>query len=78
LIIALALRAIDAFRIFATPLVLGGVQGVPVLTSVAYYYKMDANDAAAANVAALTLAIGLLLASSIAFWLVAKRKGRAE
>jgi ABC-type sugar transport system permease subunit len=78
LFIALALRAIDAFRIFATPLVLGGVQGVPVLTSVAYYYKMDANDAAAANVAALTLALGLLLASSFVFLFVARRKRDGE
>jgi multiple sugar transport system permease protein len=78
LVIALALRAIDAFRIFATPLVLAGVQGVPVLTSVAYYYKMDANDASAANVAALTLALGLLLASSFVFLFVARRKRGGE
>ncbi|MBE0558125.1 MAG: sugar ABC transporter permease, partial [Proteobacteria bacterium] len=37
--IALALRSIDAFRIFAAPLVLAGIEGTPVLSTVAYHYR---------------------------------------
>jgi ABC-type sugar transport system permease subunit len=74
LLVALSLRAVDAFRIFATPFVLMGVEGMPVLTSVAYHYKMEANDAAAANVAALTLAAALFAATT-ATLLAAGRKG---
>jgi multiple sugar transport system permease protein len=64
LLVALSLRAVDAFRIFATPFVLLGVEGMPVLTSVAYHYKMEANDAVAANAAALTLALALFAATA--------------
>lgn len=67
LTVALSLRTIDAFRIFAAPFILVGVQGLPVLTSLAYHYKMEANDPAAANVASLTLAFGLLLISLFVF-----------
>jgi len=74
LLVALALRAVDAFRIFATPFVLMGVEGMPVLTSVAYHYKMEANDAVAANVAALTLALALFAATT-ATLLAAGRRG---
>ena len=74
LAVALALRAVDAFRIFATPLVLVGVDAMPVLTSVAYKYKVDQYDAPAANVAALTLALFLLLATLAAIALVRKKK----
>jgi ABC-type sugar transport system permease subunit len=71
--VAVALRSVDAFRIFATPLVLVGVEGLPVLTSVAYHYKSDLNDPAGANVVALSLALGLVLAATIAFLLFGRR-----
>ncbi len=69
LVVALSLRTIDAFRIFATPFVLVGVQVMPVLTSVAYHYRMEANDPSAANVSALTLAFTLLSISLSVFFL---------
>jgi len=74
LLIALALRAVDAFRIFATPLVLVGVQELPVLTSVAYHYQVEANDPAAANVASLTLGLALLLATAAALVVISSRR----
>lgn len=73
LLVALSLRAVDAFRIFATPLILVGVEGLPVLTSVAYHYKVDANNAAAANVASLTLALTLFMATTITLLFTVKR-----
>jgi len=72
--VAVALRAVDAFRIFATPLVLVGVEGLPVLTSVAYHYKADLNDPAGANVVALSLALGLVVAASIGSFLVGRKE----
>lgn len=74
LLVAMALRAVDGFRIFATPLVLVGVQAMPVLTSVAYHYKENQHDPAAANVAALTLAAGLLLATVITLLALSRRR----
>jgi multiple sugar transport system permease protein len=74
LLVAVALRAVDAFQIFATPLVLVGVEGFPVVTSVAYHYQMEANNPAAANVAALSLAFFLLTATLGAFWLASRGK----
>lgn len=71
--VAVLLRAVDAFRIFATPLVLVGVEGLPVLTSLAYHYKVDAHNAAAAQVPALMLGIGLVLSLAV-LWAVARRK----
>ena len=76
LLIAVALRAIDAFRIFATPLILVGVEGLPVITSVAYHYKVDANNPAQANAAALSLAFFLVLATVAAFLFVGRRANR--
>ncbi|NOZ57128.1 MAG: sugar ABC transporter permease [Calditrichaeota bacterium] len=78
LLVALAIRAVDAFRIFATPLVLVGVQQVPVLTSVAYHYKVEANDPAAANVAALTLAVALLLGTALALGLARRHTAQGS
>ncbi len=75
LLIAVALRAVDAFQIFATPLILVGVEGFPVVTSVAYHYQVDANNPAAANVAALTLALFLFALTLAAFLLVRRGKG---
>jgi len=60
-LVAMALRAVDAFRIFTTPFVLTGVDGVPVLTSVAYHWAYFRNDTAAGNVPALILAAFLVL-----------------
>ena len=57
------------------PPVLVGIEGLPVLTSVAYHYKVDLNDVSAANVTALTLALGLVLIAVFAF-LVLRRHGR--
>jgi multiple sugar transport system permease protein len=74
LAVAVTLRAVDAFRIFATPLVLVGVEGLPVLTSVAYHYKADLNDPAGANVVALTLALGLTLTALIGFYLYGRKR----
>ena len=57
LLAALLLRGVDALRIFATPLVLTGVEGVPVLSTYAYHqwsdYGSDATAAAAASALAL-------------------------
>jgi len=72
--VAIALRAIDAFRIFATPLVLVGVQGLPVLTSVAYHYQADLYDTAGANVVALTLGFGLATIALLGFAAVRRRE----
>jgi ABC-type sugar transport system permease subunit len=64
---ALLLRGVDALRIFATPLVLTGVEGVPVLSTYAYHqwsdYGNDMGAAAAASVLAVlsvTLTLPLL------------------
>lgn len=74
--VALALRSIDAFRIFATPLMLVGTEPLPVMTSLAYYYRMDAHDAAAANVVALALALAaaLLAMTLAAFWIIGRKQ----
>lgn len=54
LIAALLLRGIDALRLFATPLVLAGVEGVPVLSTYAFHQWSDyGNDGAAAAAATL-------------------------
>jgi ABC-type sugar transport system permease subunit len=62
MVAALLLRGVDALRVFATPLVLTGVEGVPVLSSYAYHqwsdYGNDGAAAAAASVLAL-LTVGL-------------------
>jgi len=57
LLAALLLRGVDALRIFATPLVLTGVEGVPVLSSYAYHQWADYGNDAAAAAAAVTLAV---------------------
>lgn len=68
-LVAMALRVVDAFRIFTTPFVLTGVDGVPVLTSVAYHWAYFRNDPIAGNVPALMLAFFLvvLTLASLAF-----------
>jgi ABC-type sugar transport system permease subunit len=54
---AVLLRGIDALRIFATPLVLTGTEGVPVLSTYAYHQWSDYGDDGAAAAAALLLAL---------------------
>ncbi|MDX2169081.1 MAG: sugar ABC transporter permease [Deltaproteobacteria bacterium] len=58
LLAALLLRGVDALRLFATPLVLTGVEGVPVLSSYAYHQWADYGNDAAAAAAASVLAVG--------------------
>lgn len=61
LLAAVLLRGVDALRIFATPLVLTGVEGVPVLSSYAYHQWSDYGNDAAAAVAACVLAVGSVI-----------------
>jgi len=62
LLAALLLRGVDALRIFATPLVLTGPEGVPVLSSYAYHQWSDyGNDAAAAAAAVALAAISVVV-----------------
>jgi ABC-type sugar transport system permease subunit len=63
LIAALLLRGLDALRIFATPLVLTGVEGVPVLSTYAYHQWSDyGNDAAAAAASGVLALLSVVLA----------------
>ncbi len=57
LVAAVLLRGVDALRVFATPLVLSGVEGVPVLSTYAYHQWSDYGDDAAAAAAATVLAL---------------------
>ena len=62
LVAALLLRGVDALRIFATPLVLTGAEGVPVLSTYAYQQWADQGaDATAAGAACLLAALCLAL-----------------
>jgi len=61
LLAAVLLRGVDALRIFATPLVLTGVEGVPVLSSYAYHQWSDYGNDAAAAAAACVLAVGSVI-----------------
>src|SRR5262249_18039278 len=57
LIAAVLLRGLDALRMFATPLVLTGVEGAPVLSTYAYHQWSDYGDDGAAAAAASVLAL---------------------
>jgi ABC-type sugar transport system permease subunit len=62
LLAALLLRGVDAVRLFATPLVLTGTEGVPVLSTYAYHQWSDyGNDTAAAAAAAVLALLSILL-----------------
>jgi len=63
LVAAVLLRGLDALRIFAAPLVLAGVEGVPVLSTYAFHQWSDYGDDAAAAAAAVVLAAACVLAS---------------
>jgi ABC-type sugar transport system permease subunit len=54
---AVLLRGVDALRVFATPLVLTGVEGVPVLSTYAYHQWSDYGNDMAAAAAASVLAV---------------------
>lgn len=62
LVAAVILRGLDALRVFATPLVLTGVEGVPVLSTYAYHQWSDyGNDGAAAAAATLLALLSVAL-----------------
>jgi ABC-type sugar transport system permease subunit len=62
LIAALLLRGVDAIRVFATPLVLTGVEGLPVLSTYAYHQWSDyGNDGAAAAAASVLALLSVML-----------------
>jgi ABC-type sugar transport system permease subunit len=60
---AVLLRGVDAVRCFATPLVLAGVEGVPVLSTYAYHQWSDYGNDGAAAAAAIVLGLVAMLAS---------------
>jgi ABC-type sugar transport system permease subunit len=64
LVAVVLLRGLDALRIFAAPLVLTGVEGVPVLSTYAYHQWTDQGDDGAAAAAAGVLAL-LCVAASV-------------
>lgn len=70
---AVLLRGLDALRVFATPLVLTGVEGVPVLSSYAYHQWSDYGNDGAAAAAAAVLAVLAVAASAP---LIARRGAR--
>ncbi len=74
IIAALLLRGVDALRIFATPLVLTGVEGVPVLSTYAYHQWADYGNDAGAAAAAAALA---LLATAAMVPLLARSRREA-
>lgn len=63
IVAAVLLRGLDALRIFAAPLVLTGVEGVPVLSTYAYHQWSDYGDDGAAAAASVVLAILCVVAS---------------
>jgi ABC-type sugar transport system permease subunit len=63
LMAAVLLRGLDALRIFATPMVLSGAEGVPVLSTYAYHQWSDYGDDGAAAAAASVLAVLSVVAS---------------
>jgi ABC-type sugar transport system permease subunit len=72
--VAVALRAIDAFRIFATPYVLMGVRGFPVVTSFSYQRWSDGEQAQASAAALLLAAVVGLATAVCAFTLLRGRR----
>ena len=57
LLAAVLLRGVDALRVFATPLLLTGAEGVPVLSTYAYHQWADQGADAVASAAACVLAL---------------------
>ncbi|HEV7733902.1 MAG TPA: sugar ABC transporter permease [Candidatus Binatia bacterium] len=60
---AVLLRGVDALRLFATPLVLTGAEGVPVLSTYAYQQWSDQGSESGAAAAGLVLALLCVVAS---------------
>ncbi len=74
---AVLLRGVDALRIFATPLVLAGVEGVPVLSSYAYHQWSDyGNDGAAAAAATLLALLNVAVMVPLLRWRLGGGAGR--
>ncbi len=71
LVAAVLLRGLDALRLFATPLVLAGVEGVPVLSTYAFHQWSDYGNDGAAAAAASALA---LLSTVLAIPLLLRRR----
>ncbi len=63
IVAAVLLRGLDALRIFAAPLVLTGVEGMPVLSTYAFHQWSDYGDDGAAAAASVVLAVVCVLAS---------------
>ena len=57
IVAAVLLRGLDALRMFATPLVLAGVEGAPVLSTYAYHHWSDYGSEPAAAAASMLLAV---------------------
>ncbi len=69
LVAALMLRGLDALRVFATPLVLTGVEGVPVISTYAYHQWSDyGNDGAAAAASSVLAVLSVALALPLLRW----------
>jgi multiple sugar transport system permease protein len=64
LVAALLLRGLDAMRVFATPLVLAGTEGMPVLSTYAYHQWSEYGSEGAAAAAASVLALLSVAASA--------------
>ena len=60
IVVALVLRSVDAFRIFATPLVLTGFEGAPFMSTYAYHFWTDYSNKGISNAAAVVLALVIL------------------
>jgi len=75
LIAAVLVRGLDAFRIFAAPLVLAGVEGAPVLSTYAYHQWSDYGDDGAAAATSVVLA---LLCVVVSVPLLGRRAARAD
>lgn len=63
IVASVLLRGLDALRLFAAPLVLTGVEGVPVLSTYAYHQWSDYGDDGAAAAASVVLAAVCVFAS---------------
>jgi ABC-type sugar transport system permease subunit len=63
LVAALLLRGVDALRLFATPLVLAGVEGAPVLSTYAWHQWSDQGNDGAAAAAGAVLAVVCVVAA---------------
>jgi ABC-type sugar transport system permease subunit len=69
IIAAVLLRGLDALRVFASPLLLAGVEGMPVLSTYAYHQWADyGNDASAAAAAVLLALVSVVLTVPLLRW----------